>query len=370
MKKLEIRIEPVHRAASQSLPDPLGFGRHFTSRMFTRHYTPEKGWHDATISPYRPLSIDPAAEVFHCGQMIFEGTKAYMRPDGNLNLFRAEKNAERFNRSAERMAMPGMDVEEHVQAITELVRLEHAWTPKDAGAALYIRPVMIATENTLEVRASRSFLHYIILSPVAPYFAGGFKPVSVFVSDDFVRTVRGGTGEAKTPGNYAGSLCGTEKAIASGYQQVLWLDAVERRYVDEVGAMNIAFVYEGRHIRTPALSGAILPGITRDSLLRLAPALGYTVKEDRIDLQEALRDVASGKITEAFGIGTGAVIVPVGRFGYRGTDYAVGSGESGPVARHLFRSLTDIQYGRAPDPYGWTRLIEVVTTAKPIAVRG
>jgi branched-chain amino acid aminotransferase len=366
---LQIRIDPVDEFPPPNLPKELGFGRIFTRRMFTRHYIAEKGWHDAAIGPYLPLVIDPAAEVFHCGQMVFEGTKAYMRPDGNLNLFRPEKNAERFNRSAQRMAMPAMDVEEQVQAITELVRLEHAWAPKEAGAALYIRPVMIATENTLEVRASRRFLHYIILSPVAPYFAGSFKPVSVFVSDDFVRTVRGGTGEAKTPGNYAGSLCGTEKAIAAGYQQVLWLDAVERRYVDEVGAMNIAFVYEGRHIRTPALSGAILPGITRDSLLRMAPDLGYTVKEDRIDIHDALRDIASGKITEAFGIGTGAVIAPVGRFGYRGTDYAVGSGEPGPVARSFFKGLTDIQYGRVPDPYGWTRLIEVAAAAKPVAVR-
>ena len=366
---LHIRIRPIDESAPPVLPEELGFGRIFTRRMFTRSYTTEKGWHDAAIGPYQPLSIDPAAEAFHSGQMIFEGTKAYLRPDGNINLFRPEKNAERFNRSAERMAMPGTDVEEHVQAITELVRLEHVWTPNTAGGALYIRPVMIATENTLAVRASRHFLHYIILSPVAPYFSGRFKPVSVLVSDDFVRTVRGGTGEAKTPGNYAGSLCGTEKAIAAGYQQVLWLDAVERRYVDEVGGMNIAFVYEGKHIRTPALSGAILAGITRDSLLRLAPDLGYTITEERIDIHEALRDVASGKITEAFGIGTGAVIAPVGRFGYRGKDYAVGSGEPGPVAQHLFKSLTDIQCGRAPDPYGWTRLIEVETAAKPAAVR-
>jgi branched-chain amino acid aminotransferase len=359
---MEIRIEPGHRPAPPQLPDPLGFGRHFTSRMFTRQYTTEKGWHDATIGPYRPFTLDPAAEVFQCGQMIFEGTKAYRRPDGHVNLFRPQMNAERFNRSAARMAMPTLEVEDHVHAIAELVRLEHAWVPRQDGATLYIRPVMIATETSLEVRASRSFLHYIILSPVASLFAGGSRPVSVFVSDELVRTVRGGTGEAKTPGNYAGSLIGSEKALAAGYQQVLWLDAVERRYVDEVGAMNIAFVYGGKHIRTPALSGAILRGITRDSLLRMAPDLGYTVQEDRIDIEEILRDIDSGKITEAFGIGTGAVISPVGRFGYRGKDHRVGSGESGPVARHLLKSLTDVQYGRAADPYGWTRKIEVAAT--------
>ncbi|HEX4986793.1 MAG TPA: branched-chain amino acid aminotransferase [Burkholderiales bacterium] len=363
MSKLQIRIEPGHRTAPERLPDPLGFGRYFTGRMFTRHYSADRGWHDAAIGPYRPFSLDPAAEAFHCGQMIFEGTKAYRRPDGHVNLFRPEKNAERFNRSAERMAMPVVDADEHVQAITELVRLEHAWVPRQEGATLYVRPVMIATEASIEVRASRSYLHYIILSPVASLFAGGFKPVAVLVSDELVRTVRGGTGEAKTPGNYAGSLAGSEKATGAGYQQVLWLDAVERRCVDEVGAMNIAFVYGDKHIRTPALSGAILRGVTRDSLLRLAPDLGYTVAEERIDVQEVLRDVESGKVTEAFGIGTGAVISPVDRFGYRGRDYRVGTGKAGPVASHLYRSLTDIQHGRAPDPYGWTRRIEVPATA-------
>ena len=364
MSKLDIRIEPIMRSAPAPLPDPLGFGRHFTARMFTQYYTTGRGWHDAVIGPYRPLALDPAAQVFHCGQMIFDGTKAYSRPDGNLNLFRVEKNAERFNLSAVRLAMPEVDVDEHVEAISELVKLEHGWVPKQDGAALYIRPVMIAVENTLEVRASRTFLHYIILSPVAPYFAGGFRPVSVFVSDGYVRTVRGGTGEAKTPGNYAGSLAGTEEAIAAGYQQVLWLDAVERRYVDEVGAMNIAFVYEGKTIRTPMLSGAILRGVTRDSLLKLAPDLGYPVTEDRIDIHELMRDVESGRITEAFGMGTGAVIVPVGSLGYRGRNYKFASGEPGPVARKLFKGLTDIQYGRVADPYGWTRMLEVAT-AKP-----
>jgi len=370
MTGFRIRVEPVDDAVPTNLPKELGFGRVFTGRMFTQRYTAQKGWHDAVIGPYRPLALDPAAEVFHCGQMIFDGTKAYRRPDGNLNLFRVEKNAERFNNSASRMAMPGVDIGEHVQAISELVRLEHAWTPNQEGAALYIRPVMIATENTLEVRASREFLHYIILSPVGPYFSGGFKPVSVFVSDQYVRTVRGGTGEAKTPGNYAGSLAGTERALAAGYQQVLWLDAVDRHYIDEVGAMNIAFVYGGKHIRTPALSGAILPGITRDSLLKLAPDLGYGVTEDRIDIRELLRDVEDGKVTEAFGIGTGAVIAPVGRFGYQGRDYAVGSAKPGPVAQRLFKVLTDIQYGREPDPYGWTRVVKVATQKRVTTVTG
>ena len=287
---MDIRIEPASDAVPQPLPRELGFGRVFTNRMFTQRYTAERGWHDATIGPYQALTLDPAAEVFHCGQMVFDGTKAYRRPDGNLNLFRVEKNAERFNRSAARMGMPPVDEQAHVRAIMELVRLEHRWTPDRKGAALYIRPVMIALDRSLEVRASREYLHYVILSPVGPYFGAGFEPVSVLVSDQFVRAVRGGTGEAKTPGNYAGSLYGIEEARAAGYQQVLWLDAVERRYVDEVGAMNIAFVYDGTHIRTPALSGSILHGVTRDSILRMAPDLGYTVAEERIAIEDVLRD--------------------------------------------------------------------------------
>lgn len=360
---MDIRIEPASDAVAQPLPRELGFGRVFTNRMFAQRYTIERGWHDATIGPYRALALDPAAQVFHCGQMVFEGTKAYRRPDGNLNLFRVEKNIERFNRSATRLGMPPVDADAHLHAISELVRLEHRWAPTQEGAALYIRPVMIALDRSLEVRASREYLHYIILSPVGAYFGAGFEPVSVFVSDQFVRAVRGGTGEAKTPGNYAGSLYGTEQARAAGYQQVLWLDAVERRYVDEVGAMNIAFVYAGRHIRTPALTGSILHGVTRDSILRLAPDLGYTVAEERIAIEEVLRDAQDGRITEAFGMGTGAVIAPVGKLAYQGREVAIHRGQAGPVARRLFEELTGLQYGRRPDPYGWTRVVRVAAAS-------
>jgi branched-chain amino acid aminotransferase len=368
---MDIRIEPASDAVPQPLPKELGFGRVFTNRMFTQRYTAERGWHDATIGPYQALTLDPAAEVFHCGQMVFDGTKAYRRPDGNLNLFRVERNAERFNRSAARMGMPTVDEQAHVHAITELVRLEHRWTPDRPGAALYIRPVMIALDRSLEVRASREYLHYVILSPVAPYFGAGFDAVSVLVSEQFVRAVRGGTGEAKTPGNYAGSLYGIEAARAAGYQQVLWLDAVERRYVDEVGAMNIAFVYDGTHIRTPALSGSILHGVTRDSILRMAPDLGYTIAEERIAIEDVLRDAQSGRITEAFGMGTGAVVAPVGKLGYRGQAVPVNQGQAGPVARRLFDELTGLQYGQRPDPYGWTRIVRVgrATVAEPLLAK-
>jgi len=364
-----IRIESASDVVPQSLPKDLGFGRYFTNRMFTQRYSADLGWHDAAIIPYGPLRLDPAAQVFHSGQMVFEGTKAYRRPDGNLNLFRVERNAERFNRSAVRMGMPAVDERLHLQAIAELVRLEQRWVPDEAGASLYIRPVMVSMERTLEVRASLEYLHYIILSPVGPYFATGFQPVSVHVSDGYVRAVRGGTGEAKTPGNYAGSLYATEDARAQGYQQVLWLDAVERRFVDEVGAMNIAFVYEGKHIVTPPLSGSILPGITRDSILHLAPDLGYSVAEDRIDIHAVLQDIENGTVTEAFTMGTAAVIAPVGRLGYRGKDVVIHGFEPGPVARALYEELTGIQYGRRPDRYGWTRVVHTAESREQVSAK-
>ena len=355
----EIRLEAVAAEAPETLPAELGFGLYFADRMFSQRYTAGRGWHDASIGAYRPLTLDPAAQVFHNGQMVFDGTKAYRRDDGRINLFRVERNAARFNRSATRMGMPTVDEAFHVAAIEQLVKLEHRWVPSAPNTALYIRPVMIATEKALAVRAPREFLHYVILSPVSPYFAGGFAPVAVYVSSEYVRAVRGGTGEAKTPGNYAGSIAATELAIAKGYQQVLWLDAVERRYVDEVGAMNIAFLYDGKHLRTPALSGAILHGVTRESLLVLANDLGLTTSEERIDFHEVLADIERGRITEVFGMGTGAVIAPVARLGFEGRDILVNGGEPGPVARRLFDELTGIQYGRLPDRHGWTRTLAV-----------
>lgn len=356
---MNITIEPLAEHEMKPVPTELGFGRSFTNRMFTQHYSAGEGWHDAKISAYHSFTLDPATAVFHYGQEIFEGTKAYRRPDGNINLFRPWENMARFNRSAERMSMAEVDPETHLDALVELVRLEHEWVPNQDGAALYIRPAMISTEVALGVHASLNYLHFIILCPVGSYFATGFNPVSVYISDEYVRSVRGGVGAAKTGGNYAASLYLSEKVKKEGYQQVLWLDAVERRYIEEVGAMNIAFVYEGKHISTPALSGSILNGITRDSVLKMAPDLGYTVSEDRLDVYQMLEDIESGRITEVFGMGTAAVIAPVGKFGYDGKEYTINNHESGPVASHLFKALTDIQYGRVPDPYGWTHTITV-----------
>lgn len=356
---MDIEIIPLKAEELKEKPKELTFGANFTDRMFSQHYTPEEGWHDAKIGPYEPFTLDPSALVFHYGQEIFEGTKAYRRPDGNINLFRPWENAKRFNRSAERMSMAQVDVEEHVEAIATLVELEQDWVPETDGASLYIRPTMIATDAAIGMRASQSYLHYIITCPVGNYYAGGMAPVSVFISDEYRRAVKGGTGAAKTGGNYAASLMIAEKVKKLGYVQVLWLDAVTGRYIEEVGTMNIMFVYEGKKIVTPPLTGSILPGVTRDSLLTLAPDLGYEVSEEMLDVEQMLADVASGKITEVFGCGTAVVISPVGKFGYKGEDYTVNNNEVGPVARHLYQALTDIQFGRVEDTYNWTHTIQV-----------
>lgn len=336
----------------------LGFGNFFSDHMFQQFYSPEKGWHNATIGPYAPFCLDPSTAVFHYAQEIFEGTKAYRRPDGHVNLFRPWENVRRFNDSARRMAMPEVDEEEHLQAIEELIYLDQAWVPDQPGA-LYIRPVMIGVDNTLGVHASKKYLHYVIVGPVGSYFKEGFNPIPVFISDKYRRAVVGGTGAAKTGGNYAASLLVGAEARQAGYAQVLWLDAISGRYVEEVGAMNICFVYEGKRIVTPELSGSILPGITRKSVLQLGPALGYEVSEERVDVHEMLAAVEAGRITEVFGCGTAAVIAPVGKFAYEGKEYTVNDYKVGPVSQRLYDELTGIQFGRRPDPYGWIYTIKV-----------
>jgi branched-chain amino acid aminotransferase len=359
---VDIEILPLDEANLKTpVSDDLGFGKKFANRFFSQQYTREGGWQGAAIGPYRAISLDPAAAVFHYAQEIFEGTKAYRRPDGHINLFRPWENMKRFNESARRMAMPTVDEEDHLSAIVQLVTMEHEWVPNQPGSSLYIRPVMIATQAALGVHASKEFLHYVIVGPVGNYFEQGFNPVPVYISHEYRRAAKGGTGAAKTGGNYAASLLVSEQVKEKGYSQVLWLDAIHGRYVEEVGAMNICFVYEGNHIVTPPLTGTILAGITRDSVLKLGSHLGYQVSEAMVDVEEMLADIESGRITEVFGCGTAAVIAPVGRFGYKDKEYVINNLEVGPVSRHLFRQLTDIQYGRIPDPFGWTYTIEVST---------
>ncbi len=357
---MDIKVLSLDPAQIRSAPTKdFGFGSTFTNRMFTQKWESGVGWHDAQIGPYENFSLAPATAVFHYAQEIFEGTKAYRRDDGHINLFRPWENMKRFNRSAMRMSMPVVDEEDHLAALVQLLEIEQEWVPAEAGATLYIRPAMIATEPALGVHASKSFLHFIIAGPVGAYFKEGFNPIPVYISEKYRRAVRGGVGAAKTGGNYAASLFVSEEVADKGYSQVLWLDAVNGRFVEEVGAMNIYFVYEGSRIVTPPLSDSILAGVTRDSVLKLAPDLGYQVAEEPVDVFEMLADVKSGRITEVFGCGTAAVIAPVGKFGFQDEEHIINDYQPGPVAENLFKTLTDIQYGRVEDKYGWTLKIEV-----------
>ncbi len=357
---MDIEIVPLLESQHKPIPVQIqSFGKVFSDRMFTQRYDEGQGWHDAQIGAYQALRLEPSCAVFHYAQEIFEGTKAYRRPDGDINLFRAWENMKRFNEGARRMMMPEVDEEDHLQALITLVEVSQAWVPFEAETSLYIRPTMIATDATLGVHASRSYLHFIITGPVGPYFETGYAPVAVYISDEYVRAVRGGTGDVKTGGNYAASLLVTEQVKSQGYKQVLWLDAIDRRYVEEIGAMNIAFVYNGKHIVTPKLTGSILAGVTRDSVLRLAPDLGFVATEGLIDIHDVLADIRSGEITEVYGMGTAAVIAPGGKFGYHGQEYVNNDDKVGPVAQELYQMLTDIQYARLADPYGWTYQIRV-----------
>ena len=355
---MHITVNALPDAERGTCPEELTFGAAFADHMFTQHYHAGTGWADATIGPLQNLSLHPAAAVLHYSQEIFEGLKAYRREDGGVNLFRPDANAARFNRSAARMEMPTVDPELHVEALRRLVALDERWVPARDGASLYLRPAMIATSTKLGLGAAADYLHFIISSPVGPYFATGFDPVSVDVSDTLRRAVKGGVGAAKTGGNYAASLKASEAAARDGFTQVLWLDAIEGRYVEEVGAMNIFFVYDGEELVTPELSGSILGGITRDSILQLAPELGYRAAEARIDIHTVVEDIEAGRITEVFGAGTAAVVSPVGQLRYQGRVHAVNDNRSGPVAARLLQSLTDIQYGRAEDPFGWVVPVE------------
>jgi branched-chain amino acid aminotransferase len=328
----------------------------FTDRMLMVEWKGGQGWVDARIEPYGPFVLDPACLVFHYAQEIFEGLKAYKWHDGTIALFRPEMNARRFNRSAERLCMPEVPEKLFLKGIAELVKLEKEWVPGSEGTSLYIRPTMIAVEPVLGVKPSDHYYFYVILSPVGAYYAAGFNPVKIMVEDQYVRAVPGGTGDAKTGGNYASSLKAGLEAKKKGFDQVLWLDGVHKRYVEEVGAMNMLFAYGDRVVTAP-LTGSILNGITRDSVLQLAATLGFTVEERPIDINELMADIREGRVTEAFGSGTAAVITPVGHLSYKGEMYQVGDGGVGNLTQKLYDTLTGIQYGRIADPFGWMRKI-------------
>lgn len=355
------------RQRAEILSDP-GFGRYFTDHMVVIRWSAEEGWHDARVQPYGPLTLDPAVMVLHYGQEIFEGLKAYRQPDGSVATFRAEANAARFQDSARRMAMPALPTELFLESLAELVRVDEPWVPPAGGEeSLYLRPFLIATEVGLGVRPAAEYLYLLIASPAGSYFPGGLKPVDVWLATEYTRASPGGTGAAKAGGNYAASLLPQKQANENGCAQVTYLDAAERRWVEEMGSNNLFFVFgsgEDAELVTPELSGSILAGITRDSLLVLAKELGLRVIERRISAQEWLEGAADGRITEVFGSGTAVVISPIGGVKHSGGAVRIGSGEPGPITSRLRRMLTDIQLGLAPDPYHWMhRIVPASVTA-------
>lgn len=348
-----ILVEDLPDAKMKVKPkdDELTFGGTFTDRMFLQEFK-SGSWQQGKITPFQNFNLSPAALVFHYGQAIFEGLKAFKQDNGDIVIFRPDMNARRFYESAGRMVMAQVPEEYFLESVTQLVRLEKDWVPSKRGTALYIRPTLIATEPILGVRPAAQYYYYVILSPSAPYFKEGFAPTKIMVSDKYVRAAPGGVGAAKTAGNYAASLYAGKEAKEQGYSQVLWLDAVHRKYVEEVGAMNIAFVQDDV-IYTSPLSGTILPGITRKSILTLAPDLGYKVKEKALTIDEIVEGIKSGNLTEVFGMGTAAVIAPVGELKYRNEVLKINNFETGPITTELYNNLTGIQYGNIEDKYGW-----------------
>ena len=345
---------PITKAdALKSHPDDasLAFGTIFTDHMFNMDYSLEKRWHNPRIEPYQPIELDPSAMVLHYGQAIFEGLKAFSTAS-SVQMFRPQDNLKRFNRSARTLCIPEIDEVFALTALKKLVNLEIEWVPKSHGTSLYIRPIIIATDPYLGVRASHTYRFFIILSPVGAYYAEGFNPVKIWVTTDHVRAVPGGVGEAKTAGNYAASLYAGEEAVNNGYTQVLWLDGIERKYVEEVGSMNIFFVIDDELI-TPMLSGSILPGITRDSVIKLAKTWGIKTVERKISINEVMDAHGSGRLKEIFGSGTAAVLSPVGELKYKDKIITVGNGKVGPITLRLFDAITDIQYGKTEDTMGW-----------------
>jgi branched-chain amino acid aminotransferase len=354
---MDIEIQPITQPKPRIEDESkLVFGRQFTDRMFVMEYDAGRGWHSARIQPYAPFTLDPAALVFHYAQEIFEGLKAFRRQDGSIALFRPKDNIRRFNQSASRLCMPPVDEEFFFEAIRKLIRLEADWVPHNEGTSLYIRPTMIATEAVLGVKPSEKYLCYVILCPVGAYYKGGFKPVRIWISDQFVRSAPGGTGEVKCGGNYAASLLAAKEASTKGFDQVLWLDAVERRYVEEVGSMNICFLYDGKIVTSP-LHGTILNGVTRRSILQLGAEMGYAVEERAMSVDELLDGAESGRLAEAFGTGTAAVVSPVGQLTYRDRTVTIGDGQMGPLTMKLYKALTGIQYGREPDTHNWIEML-------------
>lgn len=350
---MDIRIERATSLKEKPNQDNLSFGRDFTDHMFIWDYKEGKGWHDARIVPYQNITLAPSAMVFHYGQEMFEGLKAYKTSDGDVTLFRPEKNIQRTNTTNDRICIPQVDEEALLEAIIKLIHVERDWVPELEGTSLYIRPFIIATDPFLGVRPASSYKLMIILSPVGAYYKEGINPVSIWVENEFVRAVRGGVGFAKTGANYAASLRAQMKAKEKGYSQVLWLDGIERKYVEEVGTMNVFFKIDGKII-TPSLEGSILPGVTRDSVIEVLKDWGEDVEERKITIQEVYEASEEGTLEEIFGTGTAAVISPVGLLDWNGNKITINDSKIGPMAQKLYDTITGIQSGKLEDAYGWT----------------
>lgn len=349
----------IKRETLKQKPSPdteLGFGHYFTDYMFTMKYTQSEGWHDPMIEPNEPQRFDLGTSIFHYAQGIFEGMKAFIQPDGSIAVFRPEVNWARMNRSAERMCIPQFPADVVEEGLEELLKLEKDWIPTKPGTALYIRPTIVATRVMLGVHASTEYLFFIILSPVGSYYAHGLEPTKLLVEDFYVRSAIGGTGEAKCLGNYAASMKAGEEAEKKGFDQVLWLDAKDKKYVEEVGSMNMFFVIKGEVV-TPALVGSILPGITRKSCLQVLRDKGYPVSERRISIDEVIQASENGTLDEAFGTGTAAVISPVGLIRYKDKDYVINGGKMGEITKMLYDTITGIQYGKLEDVYHWRKIV-------------
>lgn len=350
---LDIKIQRTETPKAKPVPgQKLGFGKIFTDHMFIMNYTEGQGWHDPRIVPFQNLSLSPAAMVYHYGQEMFEGLKAYKGPDGNVFLFRPDMNAKRTNDTNDRLVIPQLPVEDFVQAVSAVVDVDRDWIPSEPGTSLYVRPFIIATDEFLGVAPSKTYLFMVILSPSGAYYESGLAPVGIWIEDEYVRAVRGGMGFAKTGGNYAASLIAQQKAHDAGYSQVLWLDGVERKYIEEVGAMNIFFKIAGKVV-TPALNGSILPGITRNSTIQLCKDWGYEVEERKISAEELLEAQRNGTLEECFGTGTAAVISPVGKLRYQDDVMIINGGQIGELSQKLYDTITGIQTGILPDEKGW-----------------
>jgi len=336
--------------------DQLSFGKVLTDHMFLMDYTEAEGWHAPRVVPYAPISMDPATSVLHYGQAIFDGLKAFRAADGEVRLFRPQRHAERFNTSARIMCMPELPVDIIRASFDALVDVDRDWVPSMPGTSLYLRPTILATDVMLGVHPAHSYLYFLILSPVGSYYREGVKPVRILASDTHVRAVKGGLGEAKTAANYAASLSGQKEAERAGYTQVLWLDGVERKYIDEVGTMNI-MLRIGDEVVTPPLAGTILDGVTRNSALALMRDWGLRVSERPIAIDEVMQAGRDGSLKEMWGTGTAAVVSPVGTLGYRGEDVLINGGKTGEVTQRLYDSIVDIQYGRSNDRHGWTSIV-------------